>query len=377
MDSSNSDDSDATVNRGWPGRRALRRVPVLRALRRDGKWSRADTLSALALLVTFGLGSWQLFAVPSAQNRPDLGLDKIEIVRSADIAGVELDEGGQSRPTTTSTSLIDVTLRNQGSAPALIVDAEADFDRVTTLQNCVGAGPGVVSAQYDITVPNGEHPRPFIVHRDMRFVVGANSIDRLQLTVGPKSFGLATWPSIYQLHLWLVEDSGKRIDAGHLSLLELLGGDWNKFAHLGPGSPELGFADCFLHDVQMLNAAIAVPGLHSPELVALTKEGAGVLAAIKASCPGVLTANGCEQSHPYLSDPVGVTNCTSTIEVSSSSNCDVANAVVSAYGTGLAAKALTVRWGLLVLPMECVPSGDAEVCRSTDSQNLAVGFRPA
>ena len=44
-------------------------------------------------------------------------------------------------------SAIDITLRNRGAAPALIVGATFSFTRSAELNNCIGAGPEVVTAQ--------------------------------------------------------------------------------------------------------------------------------------------------------------------------------------------------------------------------------------
>jgi hypothetical protein len=118
-------------------------------------------------------------------SRPELVIDKAEVVPAANIDAVETGPDSSTSKVRVTGSAVDITLRNTGSAPALIVGATASFKSAVQLQNCSGAGPGVASANYDLRVPTDAKrtSRPFTLRRDMRFIVAPNSIDRFTLTV--------------------------------------------------------------------------------------------------------------------------------------------------------------------------------------------------
>lgn len=362
--------------------RLVRKIPVLRTLLRDGEWKRGDTLTVIGLVLTATLAIWQHLSSGQTAGAPDLVLDKVEVAHSADIDATITEPGDPPSGSNSKIvgSVIDITLRNRGSAPALLIGADLSFQSARQLQNCTGAGPGVATALYDVPVPTDPNVvnHPFKLHRDMRFIVNPNSIDRLQISVGPESYGLADWPWVYQFDLALAQDNGQTLDVGNIALIGITGEDWNKFQGIADQLTAPETIACYTQDAGLLSKALQVSGLHSPELKTLYNEAKADIASASSCQPPGPDGNGCYITNGrYFSDPGNVVACTTTIQVLSNYNCDAAKAVAAAYGhSGLSTVSLTVVSGLLELPMNCSPSGNAEVCRSADNQNLVVGFVP-
>jgi hypothetical protein len=373
-----SNQSSTATSRGL-----AHRIPLLHVLLREGTWSRADTLAALTLVaavVALVVGVLQLDVARGVPQKANLVLDKVEVARTSDIDATSQDGASSSVATKVVGSVVDITLRNKGTAPALVVSADLAFKTATELENCSGAGPGVVTAQYDVRVPvdPAVTGHPFASRRDMRFVVRPNSIDRLQLSVGPESYGLSSWPWVYQFDLTLHEDNGQSLSAGTIGLLGLPGQSWNKFGGLSSQTMNPGTFACVAHDASLLSQAMVSPGLHSPELETLYNEAVSATANAGSCASTGPSGNACYTTRgKYFSDERGVTSCSPTVEIVQSYGCQVAPDVIAAFGQGGPRSAsVTVSSGFLVLPMACAPAGSAEVCRSTDNQNLVVGFVP-
>lgn len=363
------------------------RIPILHALSREGEWSRSDSLTAIGLLIAIAaiVTPITVNSASSGVPYPNLHVEEVEIARASNIDATVQNPVGHASSVKSVGSAVDITLRNRGTAPALIVGAAFSFTRSTELDNCIGAGPGVVTAQYDIKVPSGKDATakgPLILHRDMRFIVNANSIDRFTMSVGPRSYGLSSWPWIYKFDLSLIEDNGRRLDLGPMSMLGLPGASWDKFRGLTPG--EVAAAQqlpCVARDASELSQAMNGPGLHSPELKTMYKEAEALTAGLP-SCHSQSAApdgSGCDAAKGrFFSDPRGVTTCGGTIEVVQSYNCNVAEDIAKAFEKARVQGrvSMTFTSGLLTLPMRCVRVHRAEVCRSIDNQDLVVGFIP-
>ncbi|MGH3226012.1 MAG: hypothetical protein ACRDPY_46280, partial [Streptosporangiaceae bacterium] len=321
----------------------------------------------------------------SSPSGPALQVEDVEIALTSNIDATVQNPAEQPLRSKTAGSAIDITLRNSGDEPALIVDAVFSFTRNTELVNCFGAGPGSATAEYDVKVPPeaATSSDPLVVKRDMRFIVDANSIDRFRISVGPSSYYLAGWPWVYEFDLTLDEDNGQRIDLGRMSILGLTGSSWNE---LGDGTATAFLKQnksCVAQDASALSQAMTSPGLHSPELRTMYREAESLIKNSPACQSPSSTQNtdGCPASGTtFFSDPRGVTICSSTMEVVQSYNCgageNVAREYEKANGSMTMTVSMTFTSGLLVLPMRCQPSGQAEVCRSTDDQALVVGFIP-
>jgi hypothetical protein len=229
-------------------------------------------------------------SVTAATGSPDLKVDEVEIALASHIDASDVIPGDvTASPDTATGSAIDITLRNSGNAPALIVNAVFSFTRTIQLYSCPGgAGALVSSAEYDVKVPTTGPTAtnsPFILHRDMRFIVNANSIDRFRISVGPDQYSSVDWPWIYEFSLSLVEDNGQKLDLGPMTVLGFSQPakepfSWDPLQYLPESevvaNPQL--VTCVSHDAAELSHALADPGLHSPELLTMYREAERLVA---------------------------------------------------------------------------------------------------
>ena len=374
----------------------LHRLPVVRALFRGGEWSRTDTLTAIGITVAIAAIITPILVSnsQSGASGPNLKVEEVEIAQASSIdASVQIPGETAPQSEKDTGSAIDITLRNSGNAPALIVDAVFSFARATELDSCPGgAGAAESSAEYDVKVPTAKPVvanHPLVLRRDMRFVVDANSIDRFRISVGPDRYSSASWPWIYQFNLSLVQDDGQNLNLGPMSILGYSqpsagSQSWDPLRSLTQTQLVLAQqVPCVTRDAAELSQAIAKPGLHSPEFQTMYNE-AKQLTANAPSCSQIPIAqnpNGCPApsgTSTFFSDPRGVTICGATLEVVSSYNCNTVEDIMKEYEEAKASRVVSMIFtsGSLVLPMQCLPAGRAEVCRSTDTQDLVVGFIP-
>lgn len=225
----------------------------------------------------------------TTKGRPDLKVEKVEIALANNIDASDQVPGAVApRPDKATGSAIDITLRNSGNAPALIVNAVFSFIRVARLDSCIsGAGAIVSSAEYDVKVPTVQPVtanNPLVLHRDMRFMVNANGLDRLRISVGPDQYSSIDYPWIYEFNLSLVEDSGQKLDLGPMTVLgfskpAIDPRSWNPFRSLTEAqSVAAQLTPCVAYDAAKLSHAMADPGLHSPELQAMYREAERLVA---------------------------------------------------------------------------------------------------
>jgi hypothetical protein len=226
----------------------------------------------------------------TAAAGPNLKVEDVEIALANSIdASVQAPGLGAPTRDKDTGSAIDITLRNNGNEPALIVNAVLSLMQATRLSCPNGAGAAISSAQYDVKVPAPESlsanlsvsaNNPLILRRDMRFVVNASSVDRFRISVGPDKYSDVEWPWIYEFNLLLVEDNGKKLDLGPMTILgfsqssaTLKRFPWDPFQNLTKTEIATGgIGSCVAHDAAELSHAIADPGLHSPELQTMYRE---------------------------------------------------------------------------------------------------------
>ncbi len=206
---------------------------------------------------------------------PDLKVDEVEIVQADKIDASGKMPGDLNPGAYKDTgSAIDITLRNSGNAPALIVNAVFSFMQATELNSCPPQGGALVtSADYDVKVPIAKPVsanNPLVLHRDIRFTVNANSIDRFRISVGPEQYASTDWPWIYEFNLSLVEDNSQKLDLGPMSILgfsQSTGLGWDPLHGVTRTQLDsLQVLPCVARDATELSHAMARPGLHSPEL---------------------------------------------------------------------------------------------------------------
>jgi hypothetical protein len=267
------------------GRRAKTRPVTIRAAWIAGICAIAAAIIGAVLAYELPSTSTTSSASPvtSVTAGPSLKVEEAEIALASNIDASDQIPGEVApSPDKATGSTIDITLRNSGDAPALIVNAVFSFTRATELYSCPGgAGALVSSAEYDVKVPTAKPvsaDNPLVLHRDMRFVVNANSIDRFTISIGPDRYSSVSWPWIYEFNLSLVEDDGQKLDVGPMSILGFSQASIEPFSW----DPLHGYSEtqlvvtkqvsCVDHDATELSQAMANPGLHSPELQMMYSE---------------------------------------------------------------------------------------------------------
>ncbi len=223
----------------------------------------------------------------TATAAPDLKVEQVEIALASHIDASDVIPGDVApSPDTDTGSAIDITLRNSGSSPALIVNAVFSFTRATQLDSCPGgAGALESSAEYDVKVPTAKPVSAYNpLYRDMRFIVNADSIDRFRISVGPDRYSSAEWPWIYEFNLSLVEDDGQKLSLGPMTILGFSQPakepfSWDPLRNLTEtqlvASQQV---QCVARDAAELSHAMANPGLHSPELQTMYGEAERLVA---------------------------------------------------------------------------------------------------
>jgi hypothetical protein len=276
-------------------RRAKTRPVTIRAAWIGGICAIAATIIGAVVAYVLPSSSAPPSASPvtsvTAAAGPVLKVDVVEIALASHINASDVEPGDVTpSPDTATGSAIDITLRNSGNAPALIVNAVFSFTRAIQLYSCPGGAGGLVSsAEYDVKVPTdgpAAADKPFVLHRDMRFVVNANSIDRFRISVGPDQYSSgADWPWIYEFDLSLVEDNSQKLNLGPMTILGFsqpakVPLSWDPVGYFTESqlaaAPQL--VSCVSHDASELSHAVADPGLHSPELLTMYREAARLVA---------------------------------------------------------------------------------------------------
>ena len=135
------------------------------------------------------------------------------------------DNTGQSIDLTASP--VDITLKNNGDKPSLITEANAEVLFFSQLQDCragvdSGAGQGYLSAAYSIKLPTAENTSAVELGRSstsMRFEVKPGTVDRMQLTLGPKRQAYqATYPLVIAARITLIHDESETLDVGTVAV---------------------------------------------------------------------------------------------------------------------------------------------------------------
>lgn len=163
---------------------------------------------------------------------------------------------------------VDITLKNNGTAPAVITGARVEVLYVEQLEDCPGgAGPGILSASYTIKLPTPLPPQPFTVSRDMRFYVEGGKADRLALNIGPQTKRLATTaPVLIVAKIVLLQsDPESTLEVGSVAVLS----ESDSYTM----QPEYWRgADCVNRNLDRVNRAFEIQAERSDELNQLHDE---------------------------------------------------------------------------------------------------------
>ncbi|VVJ19605.1 Uncharacterised protein [Amycolatopsis camponoti] len=120
---------------------------------------------------------------------------------------------------------IDVTLKNDGTAPAVLLGADVKVIYAETLDDCNERGGEVtVAADYAVKLPSKMPERPFTIPRDIRFEVRGGTTDRFTLSIGPEEqTRSSTTPWVIVADVGLRGDDGKTTRAGTAALVTFPG----------------------------------------------------------------------------------------------------------------------------------------------------------
>ncbi|MCY1138351.1 hypothetical protein OWR29_10115 [Actinoplanes sp. Pm04-4] len=262
---------------------AVRRLPVLRTLGETGKpWNRADKLTlglGIGTLVLAALGLWQTYS--NNNKKPALRVAAVSAAAVQNIDAQDLDQDGRviaPNPDGVPGDRVDITVVNSGSGEALISRADLEFSVATRLARCREVGGEVqIAANYDVKVPapwgdpfGYESLRtPFVVEREMRFVVAPGKHERFTLTVGPETIPEMSMPWLYSFTLTLRHDNGAKLEVGKVSMLGIGGQTGAVYAEdgspVGPGSPSE--RDCLRNNLKAVRMhQLAATGIRSEAL---------------------------------------------------------------------------------------------------------------
>ncbi|MGY6658592.1 hypothetical protein ACXIZN_41185 [Amycolatopsis sp. TRM77291] len=120
---------------------------------------------------------------------------------------------------------IDVTLKNNGTVPAVLLGSDVTVLFAEQLDDCNERGGDVkVAAEYSVKLPEDMPARPFPIPRDIRFEVRGGTTDRFTLSIGPQEqTGSSTAPWLIVAEVNLRQDDGTTARAGTAALVTFPG----------------------------------------------------------------------------------------------------------------------------------------------------------
>lgn len=120
---------------------------------------------------------------------------------------------------------IDVTLKNNGTAPAVLLGSDIKVLYAEQLDDCNERGGDLlVAAEYSVKLPDELPARPFTIPRDIRFEVRGGTSDRFTMSIGPQEqTKSSTTPWVIVAELGLRGDDGKATRAGTAALVTFPG----------------------------------------------------------------------------------------------------------------------------------------------------------
>lgn len=184
---------------------------------------RARLLILTGIVVTVLTGATVIYALLPDPPHPSLELAALAVAQPDQIDGeVSGSVGLPPQPFSIGATNADITLKNNGSAPALITAASVQVLFAEQLDDCAqgGGGPSVISAHYTAKLPTPIPSRPFAVQRDMRFEVKGGTVDRLSFSVGPEQQNISSpRPYLIVAHVALVHDGSAALDIGNIAVV--------------------------------------------------------------------------------------------------------------------------------------------------------------
>lgn len=159
---------------------------------------------------------------------------------------------------------VDITVKNVGTVPTVILAADFDVWYAERLKNCPQSGGGVtVSGHYRLKLPEKPPPRPFARSVQMRFEVKPGDTERFAVSIGPeRNEEYSSWVGwLYGMDVSLrYDESPNPLKLGRVALVSEPG--------KGKGNYENSFEyDCMAHNGRLVTNLAKVPGVvHSEEV---------------------------------------------------------------------------------------------------------------
>lgn len=202
--------------------------------------------------------------------RADLELSAFAVQKPSKVAadGVDVSTGEVTPGKEVDATAIDITLKNNGSAPAVLTSLIVKVKYAKTLQDCnMRGGESRVSAAYTVRLPELEPGKesfdaPFELKKDIRFEVRGGAVDRFTLTIGPSLQTLSsTTPWVVVGDVELVRDDGTVLPAGTAAVV----------TQAGQGLENLSVApveqmDCIRGNASKIDEVFEIPAARTDEL---------------------------------------------------------------------------------------------------------------
>ncbi|MGV9613187.1 hypothetical protein [Nocardia xishanensis] len=157
--------------------------------------------------------------------RAALELAAVEVAQSHEINGDTFslaDPVPTAYPGSITATPVDITLKNNGMAPALITAIKAEVVYAEQLDDCYGGTGGVsyITANYGAKFPVPVPPRPFALESNVRFEVKGGAVDRFTFSLGPERQSKSPpQPYLIAARLSLVHDKeGQALDLGTVAI---------------------------------------------------------------------------------------------------------------------------------------------------------------
>lgn len=232
--------------------------------------------TALAIILTFSAIAASTYMLWPKAGHPKLEVMSLEVKKpsqiDADYSGPN-EAPSPGRPVDVTNA--DITLKNNGSQPVVITSARIEFLYVEPMMNCEGAGPGTVSANYDVKFPVPVPALPFTIDRDMRFFVKPTDADRLTINVGPQTYGLVPYLIVAKISL-AHDNSPDLLDVGTIATVAPSGRGESSLQH--PSS-----MSCVVANSNLVNRLYEFQAVRSDEVDNMHRQYAELLAPDPAS----------------------------------------------------------------------------------------------
>jgi hypothetical protein len=167
---------------------------------------------------------------------------------------------------------VDIIVENLNDQSDLVGRIDVTIKEGVHLVPCEGGGPLLSTAQYDFRIPVEDAVVNRTFSKPHKFAVNGKEKDRLTVSIGPEHLGDVDWGWIYYVDVGLVLESGKRLVASDLVLMDAERNDsiieyvsrWD--------SLEQAKRACIKSNMAIVDRAAAAPGKHSAAIGAL-REG--------------------------------------------------------------------------------------------------------